>query len=234
MPFLFSLLLTAATAQPTYPVEAVLRELQQVCFTDHRYLEREGYVGSASVSAARWADVARRNGWQSYTNLTPGNSPKDLIVFHKITSLNHTLFGGLLDAYMGSTVPVGFSGGEIYKKVVAGRALYLSMFAFEGPAESVGECRIHDPLGDGVSHNPVSRYDVQRITGVRLKKARGPFGSDRYTWTARKGEVAELDVHFGFKGWGISPFGERRESFDPYAPYGLTLVAGFHEKVIII
>ena len=202
-----SLLLAAASTQATYPVRDVLAELQRVCFTDHRYAERPTGIGTTSDAVSFWATAAVNAEWTELSFETADLSPRDRAVMEMTAALNHSLFGSFAEGNRHSGTDNRMAGGQVFKKEVAGRQLYLSLFGADDGSRSVGECRIHDPLGDGIRRNPIS---------------------------APEGLVSQLDVHFGFDGWGISPFNDKVRNFDPYTPYGLTLVTGFHEQVIVI
>lgn len=229
------LLATAAVSQPAYPTNDVLSELKEVCFTDYRTAKRHGFGGPISDAVEFWLGSAKRQGWVEVTDAEPAATPRDAKVLHFMRSLDHALFGGFSQPWSSLEDKSVMLGGQVFKKSISGRVLYFSVFAAEdGGGQTVGECRIHDPLGDGVSKNPIATRDVQNVVGAKVRKASGPFSSDRYFWPPKRGHISKLDVHFGFKGWRLTPFDRKIVQFDPYVPYGLTLVAGFHEQEIIL
>lgn len=228
------MLAAAAATQYVYPVDSVLAELKTVCFRDGRYAEGPKRGGPPSSALSLWARAAKDGGWTEIYDGAAELSHADRFALERISTLNASLFGGVVEKNRYIRPIKQALGGQVFKKVVAGRALYLSTFGYDDGTDTVGECRIHDLLGDGLSKDPISERDVQKIAVGKIKKSKGPFESDRYRWQPKEGRISELDVHFGFKGWGITPFSDKVRNFDPYAPYGLTLVAGFHEQVILV
>lgn len=227
------MLAAAVAAKPAYPATAILRELKAVCQTDFREVRKQGYIGAVSETIDYWKQSAQEHEWQEITAASEGLSFGSQIALVRMIALNNALFTSLLPYGIGNVPPM--LGGNIYRKQVAGRDIYLSLFGVEQELGTiVGECRIYDPLGDGVRHDPIGRNDIEAAFGTKIKRQAGPFGSKRYSWAHKTGEISKLDVHFGFKGWEITPFERKVGDFSPYAPYGLTLVAGFHEKTIII
>jgi hypothetical protein len=235
MGFIVSFLLASAATSPlAYPTTDVLNELKATCFNDYRSAKRQGFIGEVSDTVEFWLDKARRRGWAEITDMGE-TTARDRKVRHLMKSLDYSLFGSFSENWSTAEDKAVMLGGQVFKKSISGRIVYLSVFGAEdGSGRIVGECRIHDPLGDGVNKNPVNTHDIQDIVGARVRKLSGPFSSNRYRWTPERGQIAQLDVHFGFKGWRLTPFDRKIEQFDPYAPYGLTLVAGFHEQDIII
>jgi hypothetical protein len=236
MTFIASMLLVgAASPPPIYPTKDVLSELKAVCFNDYRYVKKQGFVGPVSDAIEHWIESAISLGWNEVSDIGKSRDARDTKVVHQIKSLDHALFGSFSQPWSNLEDGGAIHGGRIFKKSVAGRILYLSVFgADDGGGRTVGECRIHDLLGDGIHKNPVAFRDVKSISGGEVRRENGPFSSDRYRLNSIHGRVSELDVHFGFKGWRLTPFDHKIEQFDPYAPYGLTMVAGFHEQEIII
>jgi len=227
------ILAAAAAAKPAYPAAAVLQELKAVCQTDFREVRKQGYIGTVSETVDYWKQSAQEHEWQEITPASEGLSFRSRIALVRMIALNNVLFASLLPYGVTSVPPM--LGGNVYRKQVAGRDIYLSLFGVEQELGTiVGECRIYDPLEDGVRREPIGHGDIAAAFGTKIKKQTGPFGSKRYRWAHKTGEVSKLDVHFGFKGWRMSPFERKTSNFNPYAPYGLTLVAGFHEKTIII
>ncbi|HEV7341147.1 MAG TPA: hypothetical protein VGN68_05880 [Sphingopyxis sp.] len=223
-----------AAVQPVYPAELVIRELKSVCSIDYRSAKRAGFIGPASDAIVHWASEAGANGWTLIESDTPNLSRRDVSASGRIESLNHLLFGSFAMANDYASVPTEMLGGQVFRKDVAGRTLYLSVFGADDGARTVGECRIHDLLGDGVQKNPIASPVVEQVFGAKPKTAAGAFGSTAYSWQAGKGRIGYLEVHFGFGGWKVSSFNKRIENFNPYAPYGLTMVMGFRDQVIII
>ncbi len=223
--------MTAAAAQSPYPTDAVLHELAKTCFT--RSAKSPGSPGFVAESIESWKKSALANGWLPLPDGTFLNSANDQAARYGIEALNHSLFGNFARSGRKGPSDVPLLGGDIFKKHVAGRTLYLSIFGIEEKSVWVSECRIHDLLGDGISENPIASRDIGKIVQHRLGKKRGPFGSDRYRWEATQGTISEIDIHFGFDGWGISPFSKEVRKFDPYAPYGLTIVAGSHRAIVV-
>jgi hypothetical protein len=232
-PFASVLLASAAPSQPIYPVGAVLSELKEVCFTDRRYSEeRKGNLQPLSDAIGFWFDAAKNRGWQEISAGNISNS-RELKVLHSIQILNSAISGSFVNLWT-TQQDSPILGGQILQKSVSGRVIYLSIFGVDdGGGQTVGECRIHDPLGDGISKNPFTTTDIEKFAGGKVHRKAGPFSSDRYTWPYKRGSVSQVDIHFGFRGWRLTPFTEKIEQFDPYAPYGLTLVAGFHEHEIV-
>lgn len=204
-----------------------------VCLEDGRYKEKPNWVLSPTYTISYWANAASRNGWTEITSKNSELSGLDRFAIENIRILNGALFGGKAIGNRSPEPSNAMLGGQIYSKSIDGRQLYLSLFGYEDGGLTVAECRAHDFLGDGVSKNPVSKNSVEKIAKGKVRKTKGPFGSTRYNWDPTRSEINQLDVHFGFKGWLISPFCPRVGDFDPYAPYGLTLVAGFHEQIIV-
>lgn len=212
-----------------------MRELKSVCSVDYRSAKQAGFIGPASDAIDFWASEAVANGWTLVAGDTQNLSRRDVSALGRIEALNQLLFGGYAVANDHAvSVPTELLGGQVLRKNVAGRTLYLSIFGADDGVRTVGECRIHDLLGDGVQKNPISSQVVERVFGSRPKVAKGSFGSTAYSWQADQGQFGHLEVHFGFRGWKLSSFNQRIENFDPYAPYGLTLVMGFRDETIII
>lgn len=231
---LAALALAAAASQPVYPAEQLMRELQSVCSVDYRWAKQAGSIGPASDAIGYWVSAATANGWTPITSDMQNLSHRDVSALGRIEALNQLLFGSYAVANDYAPVPTELLGGQVFRKSVAGRTLYLSVFGADDGMRTVGECRIHDLLGDGVQKNPISSQAVKRVFGAEQKAGKGPFGSTAYSWQAGQGQIGHLEVHFGFGGWKLSSFNQKIENFDPYAPYGLTLVMGFRDETIII
>ncbi|WP_152568174.1 hypothetical protein [Sphingopyxis sp. LC81] len=231
---LATLALAAAASQPVYPAEQLMRELKSVCSVDYRWAKQAGFIGPASDAIGYWASTATANGWTPVTSDTQNLSRRDVSALGRIEALNQLLFGSYAVANDYAPVPTELLGGQVFRKNVAGRTLYLSVFGADDGVRTVGECRIHDLLGDGVQKNPISSQAVKRVFGANTKTGKGPFGSTTYSWHAGEERIGHFEVHFGFGGWKLSSFNQKIENFDPYAPYGLTLVMGFRDETIII
>ncbi len=95
----------------------------------------------------------------------------------------------------------------------------------------MAECRLYDPLGDGVIRSPITVKDVERWVGRTVKKSKGSARSDQFNWNPQVGKNSFLRVHFGCEG---RPFGHCSTTSNPYPSYGMTLATGYDEQEIII
>jgi hypothetical protein len=230
------LLASASSVQPAYPAESLLRELESVCLTDGRYDGEKHVIGPVSGAINQWIEIARRQGWELFTDTSANLLPMDREAYRNLVALNYTIAGSFVPRSYELGREEWMLGGQVFRKVVAGRRVYLSLLGtdFNG-GDAFAECRIHDPLGDGFRKNPVSAHAIQTLAQSKLRKTKGPFGSTRYSWPAQFGRIGRVDVHFGFGGWLLGPEGQvNNRRFDPYAPYGLTLVAGYFEQSIVV
>lgn len=229
-------LTVAAASAPSYPASEVLGEQQKVCSVDYRYTKRAGHTGSISETIDNWMTVADASGWSVISSEMQGLSRNDIAALGTIESLNHALFGSFAQANRYTVPAIPMLGRRIYSKNVAGRRLYLSVHGSEGSVGRFAECRVHDLLGDGIVKNPISRAIVESASQTKVQISQGAFGSKQYNWSHQRGQLGNVRVHFGFDGWKLSPFSHSRrmENFDPYAPYGLTLVTSIIEQEIIL
>lgn len=230
-----ALALASAAAPPAYPAGEVLRALQSVCFSRKEGADGETYQDMIDS----WTVTAQKNGWSLLSPYTRDRSNLDASALGRIAALNHLLFGGYALTNAHSHLRTDYLGGQVFRKTVAGRTLYLSVFGAGGADSGMVECRVHDLLGDGITKNPITPRVIEQVFGARPKRRQGPFRGSRYDWQTGQGanlQHGSLAVHFGFDGWKASPSYPYRkvEIPDPHAPYGLTLVAAQYDEAIIV
>lgn len=217
LPFAAALALPAAP----YPVREMLDAFARTCLVAP--LASEEPLGAV----ATWREAARSEGWTEVGAPPPGTSFETrnaYRAYHSILALDYDLFSALL-----STGEARMERALLHK-TVAGRRVYLSTLAVDANNPTLVECRLFDPLGDGVAKVPVTRDAIARWTGRPVATTRGPYRSKQYSWESDAG-VQAMRVHFGFAG---KPFGKYGARYDPYALYGMTLVRSVFQQEIIV
>lgn len=228
-----ALALAAAASQTVYPAEQVVREVQSVCYDSGR-----PNGGSYGQLVDHWEQAAKANGWTPITQPIKALSNSDASAVGRIGSLNHLLYGGYALVNGRSHLRTDFLGGQVFRKQVADRTLYLSLFGADDDSFAMVECRVHDLMLDQKWKNPIGPSVIERVFGAKPKKRRGPFNSAQYSLFTPGGgkQYVEISVHYGFGGWHASPeYPYKTVDIDnPYAPYGLTIVAGKYDAAIIV
>jgi len=219
--FLSLLLYAAANTGTPYPTGPILQAFGEIC------LQPVGNDEGGEKFEA-WQRAAEHRGWER-VDAPPASAPGSFearqayLAYHRLYALDYDLFASLL------TVDEEMRRSVLHRRV-AGRDVYLSLFtaASTESSNSISECRLHDPLGDGINANPITRAEVQRWLGRSVRQAGGPYRSTEYRWDLRN----SIRVHFGFA--GARALGDRGRRFDPYPPYGMTLVRSVSAFTVII
>lgn len=222
-----ALLAATAAAGSPYPVQDILTAFGDVCFDPASDSAKNGYERTPSQRAEAWKALALAKGWEEVGALpSPGQTSDSNAIartYYWSRALDYELFVPLESTGTGRiTVQV------LLKKTVAGRQVFLSILGTETDNPTLAECRLRDPLGDGITKQPVAKADVERWLGKTTKRSAGRFGGSQYTWPASPYHA--LQVHFGFKD---KPFGISGVKYDPYALYGLTLVRSDYDEIIV-
>jgi hypothetical protein len=205
------LLAAAATAQPAYPVAEMLDSFKEVCFTRSEY-------GDIDQQYAAWKHAAETAGWTELVHPTLSSDraeQRDYYAFYKLKGIDYAFISSMLGAY--GSEPTS----AIFKKQVAARIVYISMMATDYANPSVSECRLYDPLGDGVTSSPVSKDVLEAWSGEKVRRRGGVYGGKAYSWGGPRGTEQTIRVHFGYY---LTPIPRWGDKFRPYAINGLVLV----------
>lgn len=218
---------TAAAATP-YPVQDILTAFGDVCLDPTSYIVNSTEL-SPTQKAEAWKGLALKHGWTELAGPPErvGTWPEnaDARVYYWSRALDYELF-----------LPLAQTGTEritaqaLYRKRVAGRSVFLSIFSAETSNPTIAECRLRDPLGDGVSKSPIAKADIERWLGQTVKQSGAPYRGTQYSWPWKSPRKA-IQYHFGF---GAKPFATYGAKYDPYALYGMTLVRSDFSQDIII
>ena len=223
-----ALLLASSTTVAPYPASEMLAAFGDVCVSSAS--EITTYTESRPTQQAKvWRELALKQGWTEVTEVpAPGITWKENTVartYYWAQALDYELF-----------IPLAQLGGEritvqnLLRKQVAGREVFISIFAADADNPTLAECRLRDPLGDGVTKQPISRSEVEAWLGQPVERRRGWFGVDEYFWRTNS-ERKSLRIHFGFD---PKPFATRGAKYDPYALYGMTLVRSEYDHIIVV
>jgi hypothetical protein len=220
-----SLFFAAVGAAVPYPTQAVLAGFGSVCL--HSAEHTEEY----QVTLERWQQRAKSDGWMPFEEPpTPdadagyrGNAA--YIVFHRLQALDYDLFTSFL---MNNEQ----RQRAVFLRSIAGRDVYLSLFGTTDGGRTLAECRLHDPLGDGITTNPFTRSEVERWVEQPVRATSSWYESTAFSWRQPKDKLRSIRVHFGLK--GVKPLGVSRTRYDPYAQYGVTLVRSDQNNEVII
>jgi hypothetical protein len=206
-----------------YPTRAVLEEYGQVCQTGSPELESPQLL-------QLWRETALAKGWVRVDHAPPpGTDFKTTAAFrayHSIFALGYQLLFPQLVA--GSSPRME---RQVFSKSVHGRNVLLSLLAIGwGEDRVVDECRLFDPLGDGVATNPITRAAVEQWVGRRVRQFRASYHGKNYSWDQPSG-LQSVGVHFGSGGKPGPRLGAR---YDPYALYGLLLRRNVSRRTEIV
>ena len=222
-----ALLVATAAAAPPYPVQEILSAFGDVCLDPNS--DMADYTGLTPTRKANvWKSLALKKAWTEITA-----PPEPGATYAENTAARTYYWAKALDYEL--FVPLAQMGTEritvqtLLKKQVAGRVVYLSIFGAE-TNNPIAECRLRDPLGDGVSKPPVTKAAIERWLGLAVKRSSAPYRGTQYSWPA-KPFARSIQVHFGFAG---KPFATYGAKYDPYALYGMTLVRSDYSNDIII
>lgn len=216
-----AVLAAAAVAAAPYPTQDILAAFGAVCFAQ---------VPQSSDAASKfdfWATTAVQRGWVEIESEPPGGGSYQenagVRTYRWAQAVDYDLFTTL--------APLGNERlrRALYGKVVAGRPVYLSIVAIAQTNPTLDECRLRDPLGDGVLKLPIDRSAVEAWRGHPVKKTGGWYRSTEYFWPDGRYRRA-MRVHFGFIGKPLGVYGGK---YDPYTFYGMTLVRSEREEIII-
>lgn len=218
---------TAAAGLP-YPAQDVLTAFGEVCLDPAVDSLTNGYQATPTQRAQRWKRIALAKGWELVPDPAARGSLAEkkgaLQTYYWARALDHDLFSGL-------NQPDGWiSEQALLTRNVGGRPVFLSILGTETDNPELAECRLRDPLGDGVVKSPINRAAIERWLGKPVKQARGMYRGTRYTWPNGP-TPRSIEYHFGFAG---KPFATYGAKYDPYSLYGLTLVRSDYSLDIII
>ena len=214
------LLAAAATTQPAYPVTEMLDAFKEVCFTRSDY-------GDIDQQYAAWKRAAEMAGWTEVVHPTLSSDraeQRDYRAFYNLKGIDYAFISSMLAAY-GSE-----PASAIFKKQVAARTVYISMMATDFANPSVSECRLYDPLGDGINSSPVSKDVLEAWSGAEVRRRGGVYGGKVYAWDDTNGVEQTIRVHFGYY---YSPIPRWGDNFRPYAINGLTLVVSNYSLIVV-
>jgi hypothetical protein len=182
-----------------------------------------------SAQFIAWSAAAQASGWTELSRPVSSEdraAERDYRAFYQFKAIDHAFIGSMLEWYGTATEPAS----AIFKKQVAGRTVYVSVMATDGSNPSLSECRLHDPLGDGINSSPVSKEVLEAWSGSKVQRRKGEYGGKLYAWNDPNGVERNVRVHFGFD-W--SPVPRWGADFRPYAIYGLTLVVSDYSLIIV-
>ena len=221
-------LAATTAAAPPYPVQEVLAAFGDVCLDPKS--DWANYTAlTPTQKAEAWKELALKKGW------TEVAAPPEAAATFQENSAARTYYSArALDYEL--FLPLMQLGGEritvqaLFNRQVAGRNVFISIFGAETSNPTIAECRLHDPLGDGINKRPVAKADIERWLGRTVKRSAAPYRGTQYSWPAKPFGRA-IQVHFGFAG---KPFATYGAKYDPYALYGMTLVRSDYSNDIII
>jgi hypothetical protein len=221
-------LAAAAAAHPPYPVNEVLTAFGEVCFAN----PDPGTYSDEDVGLvfAAWKGAAEQQGWVQVQPIPFRARPASRT--ERLDQRVELAFDGIDSAFIASIA--GSQGADVavrglYRKLVAGRTVYLSMMAASDGSTTLTECRLHDPIGDGFRTSPISEQALEQWSGADLKRQRSLYGGKVYAWRDSGDADRSVRVHFGLSGYPM-PWGDK---FRPYEMYGLTLVASDYSQIIV-
>ena len=223
-----ALLAATTAAAPPYPVQDVLAAFGDVCLDPASYVINSTEL-SPTQKAEAWKSLALKKGWIEVTGPPEriGTWQENAVarVYYWSRALDYELF-----------LPLAQLGTEritvqaLYRRQVAGRNVFLSIFGAETSNPTIAECRLRDPLGDGIGKSPVAKADIERWLGQPVKRSSAPYRGTQYSWPAKPLDKA-IQYHFGLVGKPVATYGAK---YDPYALYGMTLVRSDFSQDIII
>lgn len=211
----------AAAAVPSYPVAEMLAAFGDVCFDSAAAKPDE------PGNVATWKRLAAAKGWaQVMTRPDPseGRWRGPARTYDWAKALDAEL--------LASFNPGGealLRDAALFRRQVAGREVFLSVVAIDSENPTLAECRLRDPLGDGIRKSPITRTAIETWLGHSVKPLRGWYRGKEYWWPSGNGRLS-VRVHFGFDQRRIGVVGAR---YDPYALYGLTLVRSDYSQIIV-
>jgi hypothetical protein len=211
----------AAAASP-YPVREALAAFGDVCFDTTT--ARQDDIGNAG----KWRDIALQKGWSEIA--TAPAAGEDFAArlmtrtFYWAKALDYELLTAL-----GQTGSERMGGEFLLTKSIGGRRFYLSIVGMDASNTTLAECRLRDPLGDGIYKSPITRPDVESWLGHAVKASRGWYRGKQYSWSRGNG-TNSVRVHFDFDSKPIGKYGAK---YDPYALYGMTLVRSDYSEIIV-
>jgi hypothetical protein len=236
-----SLLALAADTPPSYPANDVLQEFRQICHgsdvevtTDapetvsRRVVDWERLADKAGWLPVKLADSTIRD-WDLKSPELGKSERRDFLAVNQIYALNHILATGYLNMGRGEIIH-----GNVYSKKVAGRTVFLSTFGASQSSESLIECRLSDPLGDGIYKSPITKLDVTEVWDTETKVKKGAYGSQEFSFPNIARPARSFRIHIGFNGLPLSSQGRAKGKIDPYAIYGMTIVNSEHEVIVVV
>lgn len=215
---------SAATAVQPYPVQDILTAFGEVCFAE----EARSYEPLKNVPV--WKRLAVEKGWDELAEPPPSGRRRggntELRAYNWAKALNWDLLSSMGD---GEAV---MTSDALYHKQVAGRDIYLSILGID-TGNTLAECRLRDPLGDGIAKLPIRKAEIEQWIGKPVTSSKGAskgwFGGRVYSWDD-KYPLNSVRVHFGFEHKSL---GDRNPKYDPYAQYGMTLVRSDYPLIIV-
>jgi hypothetical protein len=213
-------LLAATAAAAPYPVQDILSAFGDVCLDPGSYWEKYTEL-TPTQKANAWKGLAVKKGWTEVA----ASDDSAARTYYWAKALDYELFVPLMQYGTGR-----ITVQALFAKRVAGRKVFLSVFGADVDNPTIAECRLRDPLGDGVAKSPVAKADIERWLGHKVKRGSAPYRGTRYSWPGKPSERA-IQYHFGFK---AKPFATYGAKYDPYSLYGMTLVRSDFSQDIII
>jgi hypothetical protein len=209
----------AGTAPAGYPVAEMLAAFGSVCF-DPATLQQDN-----PENPATWKKLAAEQGWAEIGARPDASDSRSRRAYDWAKALDSELLASI-DPYG----PVQLREAALFQRQVAGRAVYLSIAAMDSENPKLAECRLRDPLGDGIRKSPITRAAIEKWLGHSVKPMPAWYRGKQYWWPNGNNRLS-VRVHFGFEQRRLGVVGAR---YDPYALYGLTLVRSDYDEIIVV